>query len=739
MRSTPTARVPRKTAEGSVHSADVSTTSTDVLGRTVDGRYRVERLLAHGGMASVYVATDTRLHRRIALKVMRPDLARDSSFVERFRREARAAARLSHPNVVGVYDQGEDGELVFLVMELVNGQTLRDLIADQAPLSVRQALAVMDPVLAALEAAHRAGVAHRDIKPENVLIGSGETVKVADFGLARAIGTAAATSVSNDHTWGTAAYLSPEQVEHGHADTRSDVYSAALLLYELLTGAKAFPGDSPLQVAYQHVNGDLPRAGDTTPTVPAEMDALIQWAGARDPNRRPADAGAMRAALIEAVAQLSEEELSARPNDTQDHTAVIGGASDRAAAAGSRHPDLDRIGQPEPAREDVADATRPIRPDRTRMVPIPGATARPGHFARTTGNRPAARPARSRTSRSTSRPAAARSADAPGARRGTPAPAAGRDRTDPILTAAGSRRRRRRRVAGWTLGILLALISVTGATAAWYFTVGPGVYSATPDLIGQGADQARAAIEDVQLRPVLEQAYSEDVPAEQVIEQDPQPGVDLRHGSEVALTVSMGPERYEVPELVGRSEADARRLVEDANLAWAQPQEEFSEEVAAGEVISVEPEVGSPLPPDTEVTVTLSSGPQPIDVPAVVGSTEQAAREAIEAADLTVVIASERVNDDAIAAGSVVSQDPDSGTLSRGEEVTLTLSDGPELIEVPNMFGRTYSAAEEELTELGFVVERTDISGGVFGLVRDQSVSTGEMVPRGTVITLSVI
>ncbi|WP_228387129.1 protein kinase domain-containing protein [Ornithinicoccus halotolerans] len=289
----------------------MSALSPPVLDRVVDGRYRVESLLARGGMAGVYEAVDLRLERRVALKVMHADLARDEAFVAAFRQEALAAARLSHPHVVGVFDQGADEDVVFLAMELVPGRTLRDAIREQAPLSVQEAVDLLDPVLAALAAAHEAGLAHRDVKPENVLIDDRGRVKVADFGLARAVTTSTATR--GEVTWGTAAYLSPEQVQHGRADARSDVYSASLLLYELLTGAKAFPGSSPIHVAYQHVYGEVPRAGDLVPTVPGELDALIRWGAATDPQQRPADAGELRTALRRAVRQLSQQELQARP------------------------------------------------------------------------------------------------------------------------------------------------------------------------------------------------------------------------------------------------------------------------------------------------------------------------------------------------------------------------------------------------------------------------------------------
>ena len=225
-----------------------------LVGRVIDGRYRILSHLADGGMASVYVALDARLDREVAVKIMRPGLAVDHVFVERFRKEARSAARLSHPNDVAVFDQGEDDGDVFLAMELVEGKTLRDVIHEESPLTAREALAILEPILLALRAAHTAGMIHRDVKPENVIVRHDGEVKVADFGLARAITNQTATSQTGV-LLGTVSYLAPEQVEHGQADARSDVYAAGLLLFEMLTGRKAVTGDTPIQIAYQHVHG----------------------------------------------------------------------------------------------------------------------------------------------------------------------------------------------------------------------------------------------------------------------------------------------------------------------------------------------------------------------------------------------------------------------------------------------------------------------------------------------------
>src|SRR4051812_26974363 len=276
-----------------------ATLSDPLVDKLLDGRYAIEARLARGGMASVYLATDVRLERRVAVKVMHAALADDPDFVARFNREARAAAALSHPSVVSVYDQGTDGGHVFLVMEYVGGATLRDVLRDRGKLSPAEAVATMDYVLAALSAAHAAGLVHRDIKPENVLITPDGRVKVADFGLARAV---AGTTLTGDDGMllGTAAYVSPEQVRDGAADARSDVYSAGVLMFEMLTGAVPFTADTPLSVAYKHLSDDVPAPSARAGGVPRELDTIVQTATAREPAARYADGRAMHAALTSA-------------------------------------------------------------------------------------------------------------------------------------------------------------------------------------------------------------------------------------------------------------------------------------------------------------------------------------------------------------------------------------------------------------------------------------------------------
>ena len=290
----------------------MSSTGDALIGRTLDGRYRVLRRIADGGMATVYLAVDERLDREVALKVMRQHLTHDESFVTRFRREARSSASLSHPNVVAVFDQGEDDGHIFLAMEYVPGQTLRDVMREEGLLSPRAALDVLDPVLQALAEAHTKGLIHRDVKPENVIINDNGTVKVADFGLARAVTSQTVTSTQGV-LLGTVAYLSPEQVERGIADARSDVYAAGLMLFEMLTGTKAFTGETAIHVAYQHVHGGVPSPSSRVAGLPPALDELVAVATARDPDERPADAAEFLTLVRRTRATLPAGVLDARP------------------------------------------------------------------------------------------------------------------------------------------------------------------------------------------------------------------------------------------------------------------------------------------------------------------------------------------------------------------------------------------------------------------------------------------
>ncbi|WP_141693352.1 protein kinase, partial [Curtobacterium sp. UCD-KPL2560] len=269
----------------------MTTNATDpMIGRMIDQRYRVRSRIARGGMATVYLATDVRLERRVAIKIMHGHLADDQAFRERFIQEARSAARLSHPNLVGVYDQGAEDDTAYIVMEYIPGITLRDLLQEHHALTPEQATDILRAVLAGLASAHRAGIVHRDLKPENVLLADDGRIKLGDFGLARATTANTATGAA---LLGTIAYLSPELVTRGSADSRSDIYALGIMLYEMLTGEQPYKGDQPMQIAYQHANDTVPAPSASTPGIPPELDDLVAWSTARDPEDRPRDAREM--------------------------------------------------------------------------------------------------------------------------------------------------------------------------------------------------------------------------------------------------------------------------------------------------------------------------------------------------------------------------------------------------------------------------------------------------------------
>ncbi len=284
------------------YTRTVSVNTTDpMIGRLIDGRYQVRSRIARGGMATVYLATDLRLERRVAVKVMHGHLADDSQFKQRFIQEARSAARLAHPNVVNVFDQGQDADSAYLVMEYLPGITLRDLLQEYGSLTSQQTIDITEAVLSGLAAAHKAGIVHRDLKPENVLLADDGRIKIGDFGLARA---ASANTATGAALLGTIAYLSPELVTRGIADTRSDIYAVGIMMYEMLTGEQPFKGDQPMQIAYQHANDTVPTPSVKNPKVPAELDEMVQWSTEKDPDQRPRDARAMLDQLHETESQL---------------------------------------------------------------------------------------------------------------------------------------------------------------------------------------------------------------------------------------------------------------------------------------------------------------------------------------------------------------------------------------------------------------------------------------------------
>lgn len=638
-----------------------------IIGTVVDARYEVISRIARGGMATVYLAQDRRLDRRVALKVMHPHLADGSDVVARFRREARAAARLSHPGVVGVYDQGTEGEASYLTMEYVEGVTLRRRLATKGALSLGEALEIMSSVLDALAAAHRAGLVHRDVKPENVLIARDGTVKVADFGLARAV--TEATMSTTGALLGTVAYLSPEIVTSGNADARADVYAAGVMLYEMLTGQQPYQGETPIQVAYKHVHETIPAPSDAVAWLPLEVDELVASLTARNPDDRPRTAEAALTALRRMRAGFEDHVLALRADVDPDEVAEL---------AGEATDDVEREGW-------------------TASIPMPGGTVSLPIGAVAAGSGP-----------------------------------------DPADDDAKQRRRTRRSRRIKALLVLLVVLLGLGGGAWWYQAVGPGAYTSAPDVVGRAEGTALRLLEEAGLDPRTTAAHSDDVPLGHVISTDPGPGDRIERGGPVEVVISQGVLRLTVPDVTGSApEAAQDALAAEGFDGSFGLEDAYDQEVPEGQVIRTEPAAGSVVAHGADVTLYVSQGREPIEVPEVVGETADDAVETLDGAGATPQLQDEAYSD-TIPEGHVISQDV-VGDALRGDLVNLVISLGPELFEVPDVFGRQYADAAAQLEGLGFVVERENVLGGVFGTVHTQSVEAGSLQPRGTVITLTVV
>ncbi|WP_306967673.1 Stk1 family PASTA domain-containing Ser/Thr kinase [Streptomyces afghaniensis] len=642
-----------------------TTLQDPLVGQVLDGRYRIDARIAVGGMATVYRAVDTRLDRVLALKVMHPSLAVDGSFVERFIREAKSVARLAHPNVVQVFDQGTDGGYVYLAMEYVAGCTLRDVLRERGALQPHAALDILEPVLAALGAAHRAGFVHRDMKPENVLIGDDGRVKVADFGLVRAVDTVTNTTGT---VLGTVSYLAPEQIENGTADPRVDVYACGVMLYEMLTGDKPHDGDSPAVILYKHLHEDVPPPSAAVPGLAYELDEMVASATARTPDIRPHDAVALLAQVRDGRGRLTAEQLDAVP--------------------------------PQALAVDHVNAD-----DRTSVIPRAPATPRPLPVNEDDEEGSAA--ALNRTSRFESPP------------------------PPPSRRRSGSRR--------GPVAIVVAVLLVLGLGAGiWY--INSGQFTEVPPLLAKTQAQAEDRLADAGLElGKVEHAYSDTVERGTVISSDPKAGTRIRGNDSVSVTISDGPRNVRVPALEGQRLDEARSLLKEDGLEPGMVTREFSEDVPRGSVISARPADGTKVRAGSAVALVVSKG-SPIDIPDVTGDDLADARAELTDAGLKVKVATERVTSSEFDKGQVARQSPNpGGRAAEGDTVTLTVSKGPEMIEVPDVVGDSVDDATRALKNAGFQVEEDRGLLGLFGdTVKDQSVKGGETAPKGSTITIKI-
>jgi len=651
-----------------------------LIGRVLDDRYVIGQRIARGGMASVFMATDKRLDRVVAVKVMHSGMGDDRQFTERFVREARSAAKLNHSNVVAVFDQGADGEVTYLVMEYVPGNTLRDVMRDECPMPPRRALALMEQILIALSAAHAAHIIHRDVKPENVLMTPTGEIKVADFGLARAV--SAATTATGGTLIGTVSYLAPEIVVNDGADARSDVYACGALLYEMLTGLKPHAGESPIQVAYKHVHEDIAAPSETVPGIPPFVDALVARTTARNRDKRSTDAHVMLQ-QVRQVLRAIDAGIADDPDLTQD--LLPGGRPVGASDA----EDTERVSSLASSRPPTGGFTANDSEATLHWKSDPAAPT----AARPTGLHPVMTPERYKQVKK----------EQPDNRRGK------------ILF-----------IGAIVLALLVALIG-------WYF--GVGRYVDTPRLVGFSQERAvsEAKSQGFTLN-LAEREFSEKAPLGTITRTDPKAGARILPHATIKAVVSKGKERYDIPQLKGMSLTEATVALHKLHLKVGSKSEKFDEKVPDGDVVGAKVRVGTPVKRNFVVDLFISKGREPLRVVNYEGKTEDEATKGLGSAGFKVSV--QRSFSDSTKKGRVISQNPNSGTKFKNDTITITVSKGPEFVKVPNVKGKKKNEAQKILQKAGFKVQ--PLGSGNFD-VRSQSPGHLKKARVGSTVTITPI
>ena len=598
----------------------------------VDGRYRIAGRIGSGGMADVYCADDTHLGREVALKVLHRRFSQDEEFVERFRREASAAAGLQHPNVVGVYDRGSHDDTWYIAMERLHGPTLKQIVREEAPLDQRRSIDLMVQVLTAAGFAHKRGVVHRDFKPHNVIVGPGDAVKVTDFGIARA---GASEMTETGSIMGTAQYLSPEQAQGQRCDARSDLYSIGIMLFELLTGTVPFSGESAVSIALKHVSEPAPSVASLRPEVHPALEAIVARALVKDPAGRFQSAEEFVLALDDA----------------------------RRALAG----------------EPVGDGT-------TNFVPV-GPPPRP-----TNGG-------------------------------------------DPYADEDGEDRDGRERTK-WPF-IALALLALALGAFAVFRALSSAEQVEVPRVVGFDVERATQRLERNGFEVEVSERRSAE-PRGEVIDSDPDRGKRVDEGSTVKLVASSGPGAVSVPTVDGFTERRAQRALAKAGFKF-QSKEQASSSVAAGRVIRTSPTSGVEAPYGSRVILVVSSGPEQVSVPGVVGLTQGSASSALDARGLAVSV--QEVESDE-PEGEVLRQSPGEGArVAEGSTVTITVSKGRSTVAVPNVTGQSAASARAELQAAGFNVatsQRSVDRRSQDGDVLSQSPGGGAQRAEGSTVSIVV-
>ena len=642
---------------------------SDLTGELIDGRYQLIRQMAAGGMATIYEALDTRLDRKVAVKVMHPHLAQDEQFVERFIREAKASAALSHPNIVSVQDQGwnqHGSPAVFLVMELVEGHTLREYLNEQGALSIEAGIKFLLPVLSALAAAHKMGIVHRDIKPDNILISKEGRIKIADFGLAKGPLLGTTMTAESSIVLGSVSYLSPEQVQRGIADARSDVYSAGITAFEIFTGEKPFAGDEPIQIAYMHVNERVPLMSTKRSGIPPELDQLIYRATNSDPDARPRDGGEFHQVLT-SIAQALDPNQKQMSLELDIPIAPMRPASKK------------------PSRRERA------RVEKEKTVAIKK-TENTSENTRADGKETTAQLRKKKKLSKRvrrNRYIAAVLAIALGVFGWYVLVGPGSKVVVPSIVGATEKEANN---ALTPLGLTLVItekrfdeeisngqiiesdpagggkVDAGGAVKA-IISKGPERY-VIPALVGLTPE---AAVNLLAKYPVkvgeLKEVYNDKTPKGFVISSSPATGEKVKRDATIDLLISKGVETLDVASYVGKSADQALNELTDAGFS-VESVDQFSENVLAGAVISQVPSGGAPLAKGAKITLTISKGSQYVFIPNVFSLTEAKARAALTDLELKVIV--KKIGAKKVKAVTNIA--PKVGTkVKRGSTVTITV------------------------------------------------------------------
>jgi len=656
-----------------------------LAGHVIDRRYFIEDKIARGGMATVYRALDYRLERPVAVKVMHPHLAADEQFTKRFIQEARQAARLAHPNIVNVFDQGQDGEFTYIVMEYLPGITLRQLLNDFSTLTWEQTIDVVKAVLNGLDAAHSAGIVHRDVKPENVLLADDGRIKIADFGLARA---ASHHTQTGQALLGTVAYLSPELVTGSPADVRSDIYGLGIMMFEMLTGRQPFAGDEAISIAYQHANAVVPIPSEENPQVPYELDEIVRWCTERDPAHRPPHAKALLEHIVNTERGIRRR-LAADPK-----TVAM-------AAPATQDPPATRVMAPSGASADDQ-ATEVINPAEQVFADL----------------------------------------DMPDYVEGEQQPQAVATKT----ATSDDEAKKKRRILIIT-GIIVALAAFLGGALLWMSQqpTDPDMV-AVEDVRGLAVNVATSQLitQGLAVSPELGEQFDAEIPEGFVVGSDPEAGSEVELGSEVTLIVSLGPPPVGMPAIIGLPIEEATALLEDGGFTVGEIDQEFTRVQPQGNVLQATDEAGIPVGPGTEllpgtvINLLVSAG----EVPDVTGQPLDQARANLEAVGLIGLPSGDGAFSDTVPIGSVIAMDLPSGRVVKpGDTIALTVSRGPELIALPNVIGERVAEARKTLEELGMrvVVRAEEQNGNVdeaLARVIAMEPAAGRQVPPGTEVIL---